>query len=110
MLPHSSMTFMTRKTVWSFALLCVAFTISNYLSAQTPEPANPHPPSAEKKGREYTINVDVNLVVLHATVLDKKGHIANDLKPEDFRVYEDGEPQKLSVFSHADIPVTMGIV
>jgi VWFA-related protein len=88
----------------------VAFTISNRLPAQSPQPANPHTPSAEKKGREYTINVDVNLVVLHATVLDKKGHIANDLKQEDFRVYEDGEPQQLSVFSHADIPVTMGIV
>ena len=104
------MSFRTRKTVWSFALLCLAFTLSNYLPAQTAEPANPHPPSAEKKGREYTINVDVNLVVLHATVLDKKGHIANDLKQEDFRVYEDGAPQNLSVFSHADIPVTMGIV
>jgi len=64
----------------------VAFTISSYLPAQTSEPANPRTPSAEKKGREYTINVDVNLVVLHATVLDKKGHIANDLKPEDFQV------------------------
>jgi VWFA-related protein len=104
------MTLTTRKTLLSFALLCVAFPLSNCLLAQAPEPANPHAPSAEKKGREYTINVDVNLVVLHATVLDKKGHIANDLKPEDFRVYEDGAPQQVSVFSHADIPVTMGIV
>ena len=72
MLPHNSMSFRTRKTIWSFALLCVALTLSHYLPAQTPGPANPHTPSAEKKGREYTINVDVNLVVLHATVLDKK--------------------------------------
>jgi VWFA-related protein len=88
----------------------MAVTISNYLFGQTPQPANPHTPPAEKKGREYTINVDVNLVVLHATVIDKRGHLVNDLKPEDFRVYEDGAPQKLSVFNHADIPVTMGIV
>jgi VWFA-related protein len=104
------MNFAIRKTIWTFATLCVAFTIANYLFGQTPEPANPHTPSAEKKGREYTINVDVNLVVLHATVLDKRGHIVNDLKPEDFRVYEDGALQNVSVFSHADIPVTMGIV
>src|SRR5208337_2003098 len=110
MLPHNSLRLRTRRTMGSFALLCAAFALSNYLPAQTPEPANPRPPSAEKKGREYTINVDVNLVVLHATVLDKKGRIANDLKPEDFRVYEDGAPQQVSVFSHADIPVTMGIV
>jgi VWFA-related protein len=99
-----------RKTVWGFVIFYLAFTVSNCLSGQTPEPANPRTPSAEKKGREYTINVDVNLVVLHATVLDKKGRMANDLKQEDFRVYENGALQQLSVFSHADIPVTMGIV
>jgi VWFA-related protein len=99
-----------RKTLGRFALLCLACAISNCLFSQAPQPANPHTPSAEKKGREYTINVDVNLVVLNATVLDKKGRMVNDLKPEDFRVYEDGAAQNLSVFSHADIPVTMGIV
>ena len=104
------MNFRIRKTVCSLALLGVACTISNCLFSQTSQPANPQTPSAEKKGREYTINVDVNLVVLHATVLDKQGHMMNDLKSEDFRVYEDGALQKLSVFSHADIPVTMGIV
>jgi len=60
--------------------------------------------------REYTINVDVNLVVLHATVLDRKGRQVTDLKKENFKVYEDGVVQNLSVFSHADIPVTLGIV
>jgi len=43
-------------------------------------------------------------------VLDKKGRMVNDLGQTDFRVVEDGIAQKLSVFSHADIPVTMGIV
>jgi Ca-activated chloride channel family protein len=80
------------------------------LAAQTSQPAPPRTPAAEKKGREYTINVDVNLVVLHATVLDKKGRMVNDLKQDDFRVYEDGTLQKLAVFTHADIPVTLGIV
>jgi VWFA-related protein len=64
----------------------------------------------EKKGKEYTISVDVNEVVLHATVLDKKGRIVNDLKQDDFHIYEDGAPQTMSHFAHADVPVTMGIV
>ena len=80
------------------------------LRAQAPPPANAPPPPPEKKRREYTINVDVNLVVLHATVLDKRGRQVNDLKQDHFRVYENGVLQKLAVFSHADIPVTMGIV
>ena len=87
-------------------LLCSPFA----LAAPALQPATPGTPQAEKKGKEYTINVDVNLVVLHATVLDKKGRMVNDLGQTDFRVVEDGIAQKLSVFSHADIPVTMGIV
>ena len=87
-------------------LLCLPLA----LCAQTPQPANPQTPPAEKKNKEYTISVDVNEVVLHATVIDKKGRIVNDLKQDDFRVYEDGAPQTLTHFSHADVPVTMGIV
>jgi len=67
-------------------------------------------PRSGARGREYTINVDVNLVVLHATVVDKKGRLVNNLKQENFRVFEEGVAQKLAVFSNADIPVTMGIV
>lgn len=80
------------------------------LCAQNPAPANPHTPPPDKKGKEYTISVDVNEVVLHATVFDKRGHIVNDLKQDDFHVFEDGAPQTLTTFSHADVPVTMGIV
>ncbi len=107
---HNSMRFSFRRKSRGLAPLCVALTFCNCLLAQAPQPANPQTPPAEKKGREYTINVDVNLVVLHATVVDKKGRMVNDLKSQDFQVYEDGALQKLSVFSHADIPVTMGIV
>ncbi len=64
----------------------------------------------EQKQGEFTIRTDVNLVVLHATVLDGKGRMVNDLKESNFEVSENNVPQKLSVFSHADIPVTMGIV
>jgi VWFA-related protein len=80
------------------------------LAAQPPQAPGARTPPPEKKAREYTINVDVNLVVLHATVLDRRGKTVDDLQADNFRVFEDGTPQKVSVFSHADIPVTMGIV
>jgi VWFA-related protein len=78
--------------------------------AQTPQPATPQTPSVQKKGKEYTISVDVNEVVLHATVVDSKGRVVNNLKQDDFRVYEDGATQTITHFAHADVPVTMGIV
>ncbi len=66
--------------------------------------------SIQKRGKGFVLHADVNLVVLHATVFDKKGRMINDLGQQDFRVFEDGVQQKLAVFSHADVPVTMGIV
>ncbi len=82
------------------------------LPSQAPQPDNPRTPQPQqqKKSGEYMFKVDVSLVVLPVTVLDKKGRMVNDLKRENFRVFEDGVPQKLSVFTHADIPVTMGII
>ena len=56
------------------------------------------------------ISVDVNLVVLNATVLDRRGGFVSGLRREDFRVYEDGAPQVIRVFEHEDVPVAVGLV
>ncbi|MGH9453767.1 MAG: hypothetical protein ACRD2O_07335, partial [Terriglobia bacterium] len=79
-------------------------------TTQAPQLPPGHGGKMERKGQGFTLRADVNLVVLHATVLDKKGHMINDLGRKDFEVFEDGARQKLAVFSHADVPVTMGIV
>jgi VWFA-related protein len=95
--------------VWS-GFLGLVLSASIAARSQTPKSANPPAPSVEQKNKEYTISVDVNEVVVHATVLDKKGRTINDLTQDDFRVFEDGSAQTLTHFSHADVPVTMGIV
>jgi Ca-activated chloride channel homolog len=86
-----------------------AFLFCTSLLAQAPAPSNAATTGPQKKNDQYKINVNVNLVVLHATVVDKHGRMVENLTEKDFRVLEDGIQQKLSVFSHADIPVTMGI-
>jgi Ca-activated chloride channel family protein len=58
----------------------------------------------------YTLSVWVGMVVLHATVSDRKGITVSELVKEDFQVYEDGIPQQIEYFSHEDIPVTVGLV
>jgi len=79
-------------------------------TTQAPQLENGQRGKLGRNGKGFTLHADVNLVVLHATVLDKKRHTVNDLGQKDFQVFEDGVRQKLSVFSHADVPVTMGIV
>jgi VWFA-related protein len=56
------------------------------------------------------IRADVNLVVLHATVVDERGRFVPDLKEQNFRVLEDRVEQKLALFKREDIPVTLGLV
>ena len=62
------------------------------------------------QGEEYTINVHVEEVVLHATALDHKGVLVSGLDKSTFQVYEDGVLQQIRYFSHEDIPVTVGLV
>jgi VWFA-related protein len=73
-----------------------------------PPPGQADRPLRDKQGA--SIRVNVNLVVLHTTVLDDRGHFVDGLKEENFRVLEDKVQQKLSVFKREDIPVSMGLV
>jgi Ca-activated chloride channel family protein len=67
-------------------------------------------PSQSRPGDEYTIRVNADSVVLHATVQNRKGILVSGLGKDDFQVYEDGIPQQIDYFSHEDIPVTVGLV
>jgi Ca-activated chloride channel family protein len=51
-----------------------------------------------------TFRVKVDLVVLSFTITDNKGHYINGLQPKDFRILEDGIPQKLSSFADGNKP------
>lgn len=82
------------------------------IPVQTAPPPPPPPPGAEapKEQTGSHIKVDVNLVVLHTTVVDDRGRFVEGLQESNFRVYEDKVEQKLSVFKREDIPVSMGLV
>jgi Ca-activated chloride channel family protein len=56
------------------------------------------------------IRVDVDLVVLPATVQDRHGQRVSDLQQVNFAVYEDRVAQRIRLFRHEDIPVTVGLV
>ena len=57
-----------------------------------------------------TIRLDVNLVVLDATVKTKDGQIMGDLKKEDFEVREDGIAKKIGLFSRDELPLNVALV
>jgi VWFA-related protein len=67
-------------------------------------------PAAAAQEQDFRIAVNVNLVVLHATVRNDKGQFVSDLSERDFAVYEDGVRQTIRLFRHEDVPVTVGLV
>src|SRR6266850_961011 len=95
-------------------LLCAIVLLTSPASAQLPVPSPPPPPppgQTSNSGKQgSSIKVDVNLVVLHTTVLDDRQKFADGLKQENFRIFEDKVEQKLSVFKREDVPVSMGLV
>ena len=85
----------------------------------SPDPADNAPASSDtgqaneiQKGKDgiYTLQEDVNEVLLNCTVVDEKGRLVTDLDRKDFTVTEDGAPQTIASFRHEDVPVSMGIL
>lgn len=61
-------------------------------------------------GGQAEITVTSYLVILPVRVSDTHGIFVAGLKSEDFRVYEDGRLQKITLFEVEDSPVAVGLV
>jgi Ca-activated chloride channel family protein len=58
---------------------------------------------------EFTIRTTSRLVLLDVSVKDAAGGFVSGLSKDNFKVYENGQPQPITQFANADIPVTVGI-
>src|SRR5580698_8466556 len=66
---------------------------------RSPDVTAPPPPTGDmhKQGEGYLLHTDVEEVVLNATVLDGN-KLVQDLKKDDFQVFEDGVKQNIISF------------
>jgi VWFA-related protein len=86
-------------------LLAVCITLG--LAAALGLPALPQEPASQGP----TIRAQVSLVNLFVTVRDKSKHIVTDLKQEDFKAFEDGQPQQIAFFSkEVTLPITLALL
>jgi Ca-activated chloride channel homolog len=65
-------------------------------------------PNPENGGAVF--HADTRVVDLHATVVDKNGHLLTNLPIDAFSVTENGVPQQIHSFKLEDIPVSLGLV
>jgi len=118
----------SRKHIWMvtilFLMLCAGgIRIVAQSAPQGTPPAAPQtsPQNSAQEGApaaadpaqdpRYRLNVNVELVNVVATVLDDQGKYLDGLKLEDFQVFEDGQEQKISFFSHdLRVPISVGVL
>src|SRR5690348_9476929 len=58
----------------------------------------------------FKLNVNVDLTEVHVNVTDEKDHPIGNLNKDNFRIFEDQTEQKISVFKHEDVPISLGLV
>ncbi|HEV2276356.1 MAG TPA: VWA domain-containing protein [Acidobacteriaceae bacterium] len=63
-----------------------------------------------RRSGKFTLERNVDEVVLNATVLDDKQHLVATLDKSDFKIFEDGVPQTITGFQHQDIPISLGLL
>jgi VWFA-related protein len=73
---------------------------------------NPQPPEQlqKKDDKDYTIKVDTTLIQIPVSIHDKDGRPVNTFKREQFQVFEDKVPQEIKLFTHEDVPISLGLV
>ncbi len=79
-----------------------------------PAPTTPVSPVGTSRGTGelvgFKLKVDVDLVVVEATVRDEHGGIVDNLKRENFHLFEDGIEQEISHFSRDELPLAVALV
>src|SRR5438067_1121033 len=63
-----------------------------------------------QSGDDTVIRTETRLVVLHASVVDKKGKLITNLPQQAVKVYENGAEQAIKVFRREDVPLSLGLV
>jgi Ca-activated chloride channel family protein len=93
-------------------------------NAQTPpklntQPSNPTPdataapspadPNGEEINPEDVVKIDTNLVNLNVRVIDRNNRTVNDVRQDEFKVYEDGVLQTIQFASKEEVPISYGL-
>src|SRR5258708_4103504 len=81
-------------------LSALGLTVSGQQPQQLPRPSS-LPTQQKPSGDEDqdVVRINTNLVQVDV-VVTKDGKQVTDLKPEDFEIFEDGKPQKITNFSY----------
>jgi len=96
-----------RPAIWiNLEILAAALVLCGAAAAFARSPSQAQSPSTD----QATISVETTLVVLPVRVTGPDGDFVSGLTQDQFRVYEDGKRQPITLFRQEDTPVTVGLV
>ena len=102
-----------RRHAFLFSRVSLAFLVAfsvgavcQFLAQNLPK--SPQPPQAESG--TASVKVDVDLILVNATVTDVSNRFVTGLGKDHFKIFEDKVEQKISHFSSEDIPTSIGIL
>jgi VWFA-related protein len=84
--------------------MLVALVVAGALASAQQTPQQP------QNGEAFKFKTGVELINVTATVTDQAGRFVSGLTKDDFRVYDDNEPQTIAQFSAERVPVSLGIM
>ena len=69
----------------------------------------PTPTPPEELDPDSIVRINADLVQLHVRVIDRNNRPINNVRREEFRVFEDGVPQPIESFSREEVPISYGL-
>lgn len=103
------------RSAFSIVLVCVLCVFSFALAGQAPPKPVAGVAQGDKPGDKlddepFVLSVNTRLVQVPVSVSAKDGKYIDNLTKDNFQIFEDKVQQDISLFSHEDIPVSLGLV
>jgi Ca-activated chloride channel family protein len=82
---------------------------------QTQPQVEPDAPQQDDAGQEVddekdVVRIESNETVLHVRVIDRNNKPVNDVRKDEFRVFENNVAQEITSFTREEVPITYGLV
>jgi Ca-activated chloride channel family protein len=74
------------------------------------DPQAPPPSDKTDKQPASTLKIDVELVLVNATVTDSLNRYVSGLEAQHFQIWEDQIEQKIEYFNAEDVPISIGVI
>src|SRR5438477_7692698 len=100
---------MTRKTRTLIAAAFIVLALPALMVARAGRAQKAQETSTDK-GQTQTLKVDVDLVLVNATVTDSLNRYVSGLESQHFQLWEDKVEQKVEYFNSEDVPVSVGVI